>query len=307
MRIIRRNGAFTTTFCGLLITGLLGAGNAEAQRLRRGEVFPNFDGKCLRTGKHIALDDLRGKVVLVDFWATWCGPCLTELPNLAKAYKKYHDKGFEVISVSLDKDLEKCAEFIKKHEMNWYHIGDGRGWNAKLAKKHKVQGIPLAVMVGKDGKIISIQARGAGLAVAIERGLEQKFEAPVDDAVELEAKEKLARADALRAQGRPAEALQLYDDIGVQYAARPTGDLANQRARDMREDPQVMKSIENRADSEYEQEALRYAKRWVKVAKQMEKARKYDLARKYYRKIIDKYPKSDMARRAQKAIDKLPA
>ncbi len=120
---------------GLLAISLLGlAGVASAQELRDGMVFPDFAEKDMNTGKTIKLEDFRGKVVLVDFWATWCGPCKAELPNVKEAYKKYHEKGFDIISISLDQSVETCKNYVKENEMPWHHICDGNVWDAKLAK-----------------------------------------------------------------------------------------------------------------------------------------------------------------------------
>lgn len=286
--------------------GLLLGGVALGQPIKRGAVFPSFTEPDLRTGRTVALESFRGKVVVLDFWATWCGPCVQALPQLKKAHEKYHRQGLVVISISLDTDLQKCKDFIQQNGMDWYHIGDGKGWKAKLARKHNVEAIPRVVVIGRDGKVIDADAEGAGLTVAIEEGLKQQAEPEKDDAIEAEAKARLAEADLLRAQGRYGAALKLYEEIGTKYAARPTGDLANQRARDLREDPAIMKSIEQAAGAEYERQAEQEGGEWLKVARQMAAAGKPDLARKYYQRILDRYPESKIAATARKELDKLP-
>jgi thiol-disulfide isomerase/thioredoxin len=125
-------------------------------------------------GKEFDLAKLKGKVVLVDFWATWCGPCIAELPNLEAAYKKYHGKGFEVIGVSLDRkgDDEKLTKFMENRKMPWgcINIEDSE----KLAKQYEVNAIPYPVLIGPDGRIVSLRGRGPTLERLLERMLKEK-------------------------------------------------------------------------------------------------------------------------------------
>jgi thiol-disulfide isomerase/thioredoxin len=109
---------------------------------------------------------LDGKVVLVDFWATWCGPCIAEMPNVLAAYEKYHDKGFEVVGISLDTDRDALEAFLKEKEIPWtilFEQPEGPGWQHPLAAYYGITGIPTVILVGRDGKVVSMDVRGEKL------------------------------------------------------------------------------------------------------------------------------------------------
>ena len=110
-------------------------------------------------GAQIDLAKMRGKVVLVDFWATWCGPCRGEVPNVVAAYQKYHDQGFEVLGVSLDQDQAALDSFTGQNGMVWPQYFDGKGWSNDIAVANGVRSIPAMWLIGKDGVLITKNAR----------------------------------------------------------------------------------------------------------------------------------------------------
>lgn len=115
-------------------------------------------------GKKIKLSSLKGKVVLLDFWASWCGPCRVEMPNVVAAYKKYKDKGFTVYSVSLDKDGAAWKNSISSLGMVWEnHVSDLKFWQSEAAARYGVQGIPAVFLLDKDGIIVATNLRGPAL------------------------------------------------------------------------------------------------------------------------------------------------
>lgn len=139
-----------------------------------GSPFPDFAVQDL-AGKPLSVAGFKGKVVLIDFWATWCGPCRAELPNVIDTYKKYHSQGFEIIGVSLDSDRDKLDAFLKQEDgMTWQQYFDGQGWSNKLAVKYGVEAIPFAVLVGPDGKIVGKDLRGDDLRTAVGAALAKK-------------------------------------------------------------------------------------------------------------------------------------
>ncbi len=127
-------------------------------------------GKTLE-GKSLSLDDYKGKVVLLDFWATWCGPCVGELPNVKANYGKYHPQGFDIVGVSLDEDEAELRDFIKVKAMPWPQIFDGKGWEAGDAQAYGVRAIPFTLLIGKDGVIAAVNPRGEELEPAIQAAL----------------------------------------------------------------------------------------------------------------------------------------
>ncbi len=122
-------------------------------------------------GKDVDMSKMKDKVVLVDFWATWCGPCIAEMPNVIAAYEKYHDKGFEVIGISLDETKQPLVEFTEGRGMTWPQYFDGKGWENEIAQRYGIKSIPATFLVGKDGKIIASNLRGTQLEEAVEKEL----------------------------------------------------------------------------------------------------------------------------------------
>lgn len=119
-------------------------------------------------GKTIKLSSLRGQYVLIDFWASWCGPCRMENPNNVKLYNKYHDKGFEIYAVSLDKNKNSWLKAIKDDNLAWIHVSDLKYWKSEGAKIYNVTGIPHTVLLDKEGKIIANGLRGNFLKLKLE-------------------------------------------------------------------------------------------------------------------------------------------
>ncbi len=125
-------------------------------------------------GRPLTLAQYRGKVVLLDFWATWCGPCVGEMPNVIAAYHKYHAQGFDVLGVSLDQDRGALTAFLQRNHMPWRQVFDGKGWGSTVPHRYGVAGIPFGLLIGRDGTIQAVGPRGPELDSAIEAALAKK-------------------------------------------------------------------------------------------------------------------------------------
>ena len=115
------------------------------------------------SGKPINLSSLRGKIVLIDFWASWCGPCRQENPNVLRMYENYKDRGFEIYGVSLDGDKNKWKQGIQDDGIHWVHVSDLQEWRSTAARAYAVTAIPSTYLIDRDGKIIAKNLRGKEL------------------------------------------------------------------------------------------------------------------------------------------------
>ena len=130
---------------------------------------PNFQSTTIN-GDQLSLSDLRGKYVMIDFWASWCGPCRRENPNVVKLYKKYKKKKFTILSVSLDQDLTKWKSAIVQDQLEWpHHVSDLKGWNSAVVPLYQIKGIPYTVLVNPEGRIIGMNLRGKELEERLKK------------------------------------------------------------------------------------------------------------------------------------------
>jgi peroxiredoxin len=134
----------------------------EQAKIGLGRTAPEFS-MADTTGKSVTLSSLRGKYVLVDFWASWCGPCRKENPNVVAAYQKYHDKGFEILGVSLDDKKRLWEKAINADGLTWYHVSDLKGWKNEAAGLYSIKAVPTSFLLDKDGRIIAKNLRGEAL------------------------------------------------------------------------------------------------------------------------------------------------
>jgi thiol-disulfide isomerase/thioredoxin len=172
----RHTDALMADFQDLIDKRMQAALDAAKDELRAqvgivvGKAFPAITGTTI-DGKPFNLSAWKGKVVLVDFWATWCKPCVRTMPGVIAAYGKYHASGFEVVGISLDQDLDDLTGFIKENQMPWPEICDGQGWDTPNAAKLAIHGIPAPFLIAQDGTLIAADLDGQDLDDAIAKAL----------------------------------------------------------------------------------------------------------------------------------------
>jgi peroxiredoxin len=127
----------------------------------------SLDGETISPGK------FKGKVLLLDFWATWCGPCRQEMPNVKQVYNKYKDKGFEIVGISLDRNRADLDKYIESNNITWPQVFDGKFWQNDVAVKYRVQSIPATYLIDKKGKIRYKTLRGKHLETAVKKLLDE--------------------------------------------------------------------------------------------------------------------------------------
>ncbi len=178
MRIVRKLSGtlvFAVAFAVIITAGCTSnssaaGGAAVPAGSSKGGVFQPFPaGMSTTDGQPLSLERFKGKILLVDFWATWCPPCRAEVPHLVAAYDKYKAKGFEIVGISFDKDRSALDNYLSANKMTWPQYFDGLGWNNKVGKTYGIRSIPSMVLLDGDGKVVSTNLRNGGLERELEK------------------------------------------------------------------------------------------------------------------------------------------
>ncbi len=151
----------TSLFFSFLFSAAINAQPRQGQ-LAADIALPSVNGDTIR------LSSLKGKVVFLDFWASWCGPCRLSNKNLVKLYPKYKDKGFEILGISLDDEKGKWKNAIKQDKISWLQVNEAGGWDAKTAIAWNISAIPTSFLIDKEGKLIAMDLEGKELEKALK-------------------------------------------------------------------------------------------------------------------------------------------
>ena len=151
----------TSLFFSFLFSAVINAQPKQGQ-LAADIALPSVSGDTIR------LSSLKGKVVFLDFWASWCGPCRVSNRNLVKLYSKYKGKGFEILGVSLDDEKNKWKNAIKQDKISWLQVNEAGGWDAKTAIAWNISAIPTSFLIDKEGKLLAMDLEGKELEKALK-------------------------------------------------------------------------------------------------------------------------------------------
>ena len=135
---------------------------SQQKKIDVGDKAENFSAPT-PTGRELSLNEARGKVTIIDFWASWCKPCRMENPNVVKVYNKYHEKGLNIIGVSLDKKKEAWLKAIQDDNLQWSHVSNLQFWQEPIAQAYGVRSIPATFILDEDGNVIAKNLRGPAL------------------------------------------------------------------------------------------------------------------------------------------------
>lgn len=229
------------------------------------------------------------------------------MPRLVQAHKQFKDKGFTIIGISLDKEADraKYKDYIKENEMNWVHVMDGKFWDAELAKKYSIRGIPALFLLDPNGKCVADSRDLHGSEDALEKQIEKVMkETPPTAKGGLTAgraekmKAEFEAIDGLVAKKKYAEAVKSLEKIAKKQKGTEYGEQAAARLKELKSDKKIAMALRDA-------EAKKHAPIMLKDAATLAEAGKTEQARKYYQKVIDKYPGTEYAKQAEDALRRL--
>lgn len=262
-----------------------------------GSSFPSLRGREMLSGKSFRLQRLKGKVVLIDFWATWCPACVKDLKNKQRVYQEYHDRGLEIVSISLDKNSKRLRDFARKNDMDWYHLWDGKGWKSPMVKMCGIPHIPMAYVLDRNGKVSAKRVRGYNaLKTAIEIALNKESSDTISD--DETAQAMLAKARSLHKKGEVGPAVALYRRLRKDYSGTDAANKAKAAMKEIAADPKLKAEAQAYLDRED-------ARQTLERARELRKAGHTVLAKKYYRRVYERYADTPEAKTARTEIGQM--
>lgn len=284
----------------------------KPMKIRPGYPAPNFKATDGITGKEFELKQLRGNVVLIDFWAPWCGYCKKETPNLKAAWSKFKDEDFKIVGVSLHKDLQRAKDYVRANELAWIQVYDD---TVEIRAKYRVSSVPALFLLDPDGQLITTDLRGDKLEPAIAKALKKaktgdRSQGDAGDPEELAEREarakhvnaELAAVRALITQGELADAVNKLRAVKRGYEDVPRVHEAESLLNELLVRDDVREALERDAGEREQRLGKQRAKGLLAKARLSKAAKRPEEARKLYKMIIDKYPETDFAKDARKEL-----
>lgn len=284
---------------------LLPSALAQEKKIAKGEKFPEFHTDELFSDKPLTLADVRGKIVIIHFWATGNKESMTDLFTLEKAYTKYASKGLDIISISLDEKKIRARHLATERNIKWHMVAEGEGYDAEIAKNFGVTALPRCFLLDTEGVVVGVDLRGDELLTAIEEALKKTPPMELTDP-EAVAKAKYESAIALFDAKEYADAADILELVAQRFPTTPSGKLAQQKINEMKGDPQLAAALSKaRIDRETRKETRR-AQRLLDMARSLAQSGNNAGARDYYNRVLRNFGGTKEAEKAEEELKKLP-
>ena len=272
--------------------------------------FPEFSGKDVFTGQPIQVGKPSPlRALLVDFWESGSEAYAAALPDIRKAHQTYREKGFEIVGVSVDADVDKAKAYIKANKMSWLHIVEGAGLQSSPAARCQVRGVPAMYLIDSQGKVVWEGADASGLAAAVEKALKRGSSGQADEAAEKpdakKASRNLAAAKRFEAERKYFDARRMYQAIVRKFPGSEAAKYAQERIGKFQTDQKIAAEIENEDQRRQKRQSANLGKNYLRMAKILIEQKKYEMPKKMLKRVIDDYPDSPEAKEAKAELEKI--
>lgn len=286
---------------GCLITfitlGLLAnSATAAEPNLKVGDPFPNLRGRDQLTGEPFNLENLKGKVVLVEFWATWCSACRDTIKPLGELNRAYKNQGLEIVSVSLDTDMKQLRNFARRYKMKWNHISDGKRWESPLVQEYGIPHIPTIFVLDREGNISAAYAKLPAAILAISAALSDG-QPPTQEAQQ-SARQIFEQAKLHMNKGEIGPAIVQYRRVLAEFPRTTWAEKAQGWIDHFNSDPE----LKAKADTYFASEK---ARELLARARELRAEGATVMAKQYYRKVSRDYAETPEAETAKTELGEL--